>query len=305
MKRKEPRSVNHSLAGIGGLFVFLTGLVTFLGCSSTPPASPPPESVQEADQYKNSATRFSSRQQWAAAARDWERAARQYGLLNQRSQQAIALHNLAQAQRHRQQYQQAADSLSHATRLNLALGNSTEWWRNQVLGLQLEAATGQTDVLDLHFKELVPRSDTEIQDTATKGAFLNEYGLHQLKKGETEAALTTFEVARAIFEKNGSLNGQATTLANLARVHEAQAALEEAHQAWMNSLQIFEETGHLPGIATALAGLGRTLLHSNQNLDLAEDYLKRAASNFQQLKMEEEYLQTTELLQELAELPSL
>ena len=152
-----------------------------------------------------------------------------------------------------------------------------------------------------HFQDLLPRWESELQDTVTRASFLNEYGLRQWKKGELQPAMNTFKDAQSLFEKAGHRNGQATALANLARVQEAQASPEPAHQTWRNALVVFEETGHLPGIATALAGLGRTLLQSPHDRDLARDYLERAAGNFQQLHMEAEHQETSRLLQQLAD----
>src|SRR5262245_52546720 len=68
-----------------------------VGCSSAKPAKPVPLPVAAAERSVSQASKSSRAGNWNAAASQWQSAVDQYRLLNDRRDEAVALHNLAEA----------------------------------------------------------------------------------------------------------------------------------------------------------------------------------------------------------------
>ena len=244
---------------------------------------------------------LSEQQNWPAAVAEWRKAADDASLLNDRTNEAIALHNLAQAQRQLHDYEGAITNGLAAAAANEKLGRKEEWWRNQILLLQLEAvATNHSP--EKRFEELQPRLQ-EVGDRSLRGAFWNELALWQQKGGENERAAETFGRAQSEYEATKDSAGIATVIANRAKLMEEQGQLEPALRAWTDALTRFEQLADPDGIAHSLAGHGRTLLEAKKDLPIAEDELRRAARNFRNLKMESEARKVEELLARRGEGP--
>src|SRR3989440_3214017 len=149
------------------------------GCRSAPPPAPPPPAVSMAERAEQQALKISSQDQnWPAAARAWQLAADRYALLNDVPRQAMALHNLAQAERQTGQIAKAGENLEQASKLNEHIGNTNQWWRNQIALLQIEAESKQIDQLKSRFEKLLPLA-AQIRDRSITGLFLNELALWQ------------------------------------------------------------------------------------------------------------------------------
>jgi tetratricopeptide (TPR) repeat protein len=272
---------------------FLAVAVALCGCRSAKPQPEPPIAIARYQQTAAQAQGLSVQGNWPAAAVEWQKAADEASLLNSHANEAIALHNLADAQRHLAQSEGALTNATRAAELNEKVGRTNEWWRNQILLLQLEAlATNRSP--ESRFEQLQP--GVQAANPAIRGAFWNELGLWQQKQGELEGANETFSRAQDEYERANDALGIATVIANRARLFEARKQFELALRAWSDALKRFERLAEPQGIAHALTGHGRTLLAANRDLATAEEQLRRAARNFRNLKMESEARKATELL---------
>ncbi len=271
--------------------------ISFLaaGCSSTKPPPPQPRSVAAAERSASQALRQSQAQNWVAAAREWKISVDNYALLNDQARQAIALHNLGQAESQTGELDQAHGDFEAAARLNEKLGRKEEWWRNQVALLELESQRNNPGALEERFKRLLPAFG-EVKNPAVRGLFLNELGLFQAAHNEANKAGQTFQQARQEFQTAKDDFGLATVMANEALLAEAEKQYPVALQRWQAALGKFESVADPKGIAAALAGLGRSTLAIGQDLPKAEDYLRRAAHNFHTLKSSKKEAETLEML---------
>ena len=254
------------------------------GCASRKPPPPLPASVAVAQRTAAQASRFSQSQNWKSAARDWRLAADRYAALNDRANEAVALHNLAQAQKGLGALAAAHQVFEQAARLNEELGRTNEWWRNQIALLQVEALLKQTRSLDARFQQLAP-STVRIADPSVRGIFLNEQGLWRQSEGNLEMAGEAFRQAEQAFLVAKDESGVATVLANRAGLEHQRKNYPEAIDAWRAALAKFERLGDARGIARALAGEGGALLSARRDLKVAEDLLRRAARNYRTMKL--------------------
>ncbi|MBI5688289.1 MAG: tetratricopeptide repeat protein [Verrucomicrobia bacterium] len=243
------------------------------------------------------AQKLSANENWSAAVREWQNAADRYRLLNDRANEAVALHNLAQAHRALGDFDRARVLLEQAADLNQQLGRSDEGWRNQIALLQIESQAKQNATLDARFAKLTasPPPDSQPQ---LQGLFFNELGLWQQRQGDLAKAGETFRRAEQAMAKAGDRLGLAVVLANRARLDEAQRKFADALEKWGEARTRFEALADPPGIAASLAGEGRVLLAAGQNLPAAETLLRRASENFRTLKMENDRADTLRLLME-------
>ena len=281
--------------GYRGIVVSLLILV-LPGCVSNNPPAPRSQAVQRAEAAEEAARRHSQNGHWSAAAAAWRQAADRYALLNARSREAAAWHNLAIAQKHLRDLDAASEASRKAAALNKSLDREQEWWRNQIALLQINALRPSPQDLDLQFTQLIPRT-TAIKDPATHGLFLNEWGLWLWRQGDYDAAHAKFDLAMARFQEAEHAPGKASVLANQALVLESEKRFAEAGDTWQTALRQFESLGDPRGIATSMAGLGRSTLAADPSSKHALDLLHRAARNFQLLDLSEQQAQVEALLQ--------
>src|SRR6266568_93752 len=101
-------------------------LPCLLGCSTTRTLPPVPVAVSRAERTAEQAAKLSESQNWPAAAQEWKLAAERFGLLNDQAREAVALHNLAQAERKIGHAVPAGRLLEAAASLNEKLGRTNE-----------------------------------------------------------------------------------------------------------------------------------------------------------------------------------
>jgi tetratricopeptide (TPR) repeat protein len=269
--------------------------VLVCGCRSAKPRPEPPMAVTRAERSLAQAKGLSEQQNWTAAAAEWRNAASDASLLNDGAREAIALHNLADTERQLRQYDSAISNALAAAELNEGL--KEEWWRNQILLLQLEDLdTNRSPAVRL---ERLRATIKELNDPVTRGAFWNELALWQHREGQLEEAGATLIQAQAEYERGGDQTGIATVVANRAKLLETQGQTELAARAWADALRRFEALGEPVAIAHALLGQGRALMAAQKDLPKADLYLRRAARNFRHLQLEEEAAVADELLERL------
>ena len=272
-------------------------LFLLAGCSSRRPTSPIPGSVALAQRAAAQAAKLSESGSWTSAAMHWQVAADHYAALNDRSTEAISLHNLAQARKELGALDEAHQVLEQAARLNEELSRTNEWWRNQLALLQVEALLKQTQSLSIRFEKLIPRAG-RLAEASMHGLFLNELGLWRQSEGHLEKAGESFHQAEQRFLAAKHEPGVATVLANRASLEQQRKNYPGAIASWRAALRRFEQLGDVRGVARALAGEGRALLSAQQDLPAAEDLLRRAARNYRTTKNSKELAATLEVLAE-------
>jgi tetratricopeptide (TPR) repeat protein len=303
-KPKSQRSTNHqgSLAGNAafGIWCFI-GIWCLgfgaCGCRSSKPPPEPPVAVARAERSTAQAQGLSEQQNWPAAASEWSKAAKEASLLNDGPGEATALHNLADAERQLQQFDSAVSNALAAAEINEGLARKEDWWRNQILLLQVEdLQTNRSPGKRL--ERLTPRI-AESTDPNTRGAFWNELGLWKQREGKLDEAAETLQRAQSEYARGNDAAGVATVIANRAKLFEAQGRPDLAALAWADALRRFEVLGEPVAIAHALLGQGRALIAANKDLPKADMHLRRAARNFRHLRLFDEAAEADEMLRRL------
>jgi tetratricopeptide (TPR) repeat protein len=271
--------------------------ISVAGCRSAKPPPEPPLAVARAERASVQARNLAEQQNWGAAAAEWRNAAKEASLLNDGVGEATALHNLADTERQLRQYDNAVSNALAAAGINEALGRKQDWWRNQILLLQLEdLQTNRSTAARLD--QLQPRI-AEVNDPATRGAFWNEVGLWQQRQGDLVKAAETFLQAQSEYANVNDDAGVATIIANRAKLLETQGDPELAARMWADALRRFEALAEPIAIAHALLGHGRTLMTARKDLPQAEMHLRRAARNFRHLQMYNEAAEADALVARL------
>lgn len=258
-------------------------LVVFTGCRSKPPPAPTPPAQEKAQSIARQAAKLSQAENWPAAARQWEKAVDQYALLNNHIGEALALHNLAQAERELGQPEDARLHLERAAALNLEYQQTNAWWRNQIALLQLEAIADRGAVLQAHFNKLQPAA-AALPNAEVRGLFFNELGQWQGRQKQYPLAMKSLNVAEQAFTEAEYPRGLAAVQANRAQIYLDQAQYTAALREWRQALSTYEALALPEGVSRSLLGLGETLVASGQNLGEAVEYLRHAARNFRNME---------------------
>ena len=280
------------------IFYFLFSLCVcfLLGCASAKPPPEPPVALRWAQRAAEQAAKLSQQQNWPGAAQAWQTTADQFHLLHDRANEAVALHNLAQAKREVGKPEEARTLLEQAAKLNEELSRGREWWRNQIALLQAEAQLSDTAALEARFQKLRPRA-REISDAAIQGLFLNELGLWQQSQRQFDEAEAALKQAEQRFQSAKDDYGVAVVTANRAQLYESQKNFAAALDTWRVALARFEKLTDARGIAAALAGQGRTLMASSGDWEGSETLLRRAAQSYRVLNQPQRLADTLRALE--------
>ena len=276
--------------------MFVPVLCMSFGCRSAKAPPPTPQAVSVATRLTTQAETLSQQQNWPAAAEEWKKSAEQFGLLNNLPQQAIALHNQGEAEQEQGHGEGARKLFNAAAELNQKTGRDSEWWRNQIALLQVDAGlANRSQDLEKRFEELLPKSKN-LNQPLLLALFQNEVGLWHMHKKDWKDAETAFVSAEKNFQQVQNAVGIAATLANRALLAEATEQFASAESLWRDALSRHEKLSAPAGIARSLAGIGRSLLKQQNKLSESEDFLRRAANNFAVLKLESERKKTLQAL---------
>jgi tetratricopeptide (TPR) repeat protein len=282
------RAVRRVLKGFVALAVsavLLAGLSIAGGGCAAKPAPVPPKAWEEAERLSRQAARLQTDGDWAGAVVWWERAARQFQLLNDRTNLAVAHHNLGVVRRSLGRPDDARRSLQEAARINTDLGQTQAWWRNQIALLQIANDGGGANP-DPDAAALLERFDRE--PVAPAGDALNAVLAHErarawLNAGRLDDALLESTRAVGLFERAGDPAGQATARVLQARILRRLGRLDDSVALWVRVLGEFELQGNIRGVAVALAGWGGSLAEEGRDLRQAVELLERAEANYRAL----------------------
>ena len=257
-----------------------------VGCS-TPQPKPVPQAVQQINQLMETANSVSTAGNWTAAENTWEEIAKKSALLDKRDLQAIALHNQAYAAYKQNHFDEALRLATEAAEINK---QGEQWWKNQILLLQIEknlSPEGRT--ARLSFLDQIEKRDDLIHAYPNIFVLLqNEKGIDLLKEQKIEQARAEFDTAL--------LNAKETTLilaikSNLALCAEEENDYEKAFELWSEILSRARDITNSEIIAVSLHGAGRCCWELGRTSD-ATMLLRRAASNYKWQNMDDEYLKT-------------
>jgi tetratricopeptide (TPR) repeat protein len=276
------------------LACFIFSGLFFIGCS-TPAPEPVPFPVHEAELLEATAIKVMEAGNWKASEETWKEVARKYALLDRRDRQAIALHNQSYSAYRNGNYGSARALASEAASINL---QGSEWWKNQILLLQIEQKTSQESRQKRMEKllSLAETSNLEEKETALWVLLQNEYGSGLLREGGADKANVVIQ--RALEKVNVVDRSTAWALnSNLAETEEALGRYDAALTSWNKLLEEAKELADRELIATALAGQGRSLWGLGRDYE-AIMILQRAAKNFQWQGMEKESSELFELIEQ-------
>ena len=263
------------------VLVLVVGWGNMAGCASKPVPPPPPRAWEEAGRLSRQAALLQSNGDWNGALAWWDRAARQYQLLNDRTNLAMAWHNLGVTHRALAQTQEATADLERAAALNAELGLTNAWWRNQIALLQVANDSAQPGR-----NERLIRLDQDPGRPVdgTLGAILaQERARTWMEEGRLPEALAEAERAVASFAAVGDRGGRAAAQVTVAKILRRLERFGDASRVWREALAEFETLGDPRGVAVSLAGWGGSLASEGKDPALAVDLLKRAEANYRSL----------------------
>lgn len=261
-------------------------LAGIVGCASKPVPPAPPKAWEEAGRLSRQAALLQSNGDWNGAVVWWERAARQYQLLNDRTNLAMAWHNLGTVRRALGRTEDATADLERAAELNAVLGQTNAWWRNQIGLLQVANDAGSSAAV-----ETLSRLDQHPEHPVhgKLGAVLaQERARAWMASGRLPEALGEAERAAQAFEAVGDRAGKAAAHVTVAKILRRLERFADAARVWSAVLREFEALGDPRGVAVSLAGWGGSLAAEGRDAATALDLLKRAEGNYRRLGLDRE-----------------
>lgn len=268
--------------------------IVYSGCKSTPPPAPKPMPLTQVEQLLDTAINVSNSGNWLAAENTWAEVAKKYALLDMGDMQAIALHNQSYAAFKQGRYQIAHALATEAADINQ---EGAEWWKNQILLLQIEKIIQYSDY-EQRLKSLIQKEE-EVQlitkDIKSWGLLLNEQGVFLLEGGETEAAILIFNKIQNQLLLAPDERLDLTVKGNIALCHEREGNYILAHEEWNKILQEAKVRCDELQIARALQAKARCLWQEGAKEE-SLTYYRKAVNNYRWLSMKEEALKALDSL---------
>ena len=266
----------------GAKFPWLACLIVAVGigsgCAGSKPVAPTPKAKQEAERLANQAATLQANGNWNGALAWWDRAAQQYALLHDRTNLAVAYHNLGMVRRSLGRMEEASADLEKAAHLNEQTGKREAWWRNQIGRVQVANDAGSAGA-----PALLSRLDGE-PDRPTTGRLAavlgHERARARFSSGDGAGALAEAERAVSLYLQADDLAGTAATGVLCGRILRNLGRNEEAIVFWRESLSMFERLGDPRGITVSLAGWGGSLAATGRDKRLAHEILKHAEVSY-------------------------
>jgi len=275
--------------------IFSTLIVSIIlsGCTSAPILEPKTVDQIRIEQLLSTAIDLNDAENWLAAENTWKQLAQQYQLFDQRSQQAIALHNQAFAMMKQGKYQQSLQPIEQALKIDNDTTTS-EFYRHTLLLLQIQQLMGESQNIETLIQEAEENNLLE-KDAHTYILLLSQLVSNQMANEQVESASITLQKALNLTQDRFLL---LTLNINQAKVLEKQKNTEQALQLWLQNLEESKSLANKLFIAESLAGIGRAYLGLGQ-LERAKDYLLRSSQNFQLLGQPAQSQQTKKILDEI------
>lgn len=253
----------------------------WLGCAGPAPV-PVSREVEDAQRSARMAARLQGDRQWASAAIAWERAARQYRLLNRTAPWAVALHNEGVVRLQLGEWDKAGECLETAMRLNRDLGDMAAVWRNQLALLQLDLADPSADPVPRSL-ELEARQGELGADPRMQGLLAHELSRVRLGQGSLVEAAGWSSRAETAFTGLNDASALAAVWTVRGEIAGAGGRWQAAAEAWQKALELYRAQGDPEGVAAALAGWGRSLAADGSAPEEARRMLSLAVENLTDL----------------------
>jgi len=131
----------------------------------------------------------------------------------------------------------------------------------------------------------------QLEDLAGEANTLNNMGAEAYWRGRWDEARDLFERSQRARERMGDEVNAADGLNNVAEILSDQGRLDEAEALFRTTLRVRQAFNHRIGLAYAWSNLGRVAYRSGRNAE-AMAFLEQARSEFAELKMAHEVLET-------------
>jgi tetratricopeptide (TPR) repeat protein len=261
----------------------LLAWLTLTGCKTAAPPAPVPAGVSEAQQLVIKARRLADQRSWAAAGNTWAQAAERFALLDDNTNQAIALHGEAAAWRAQGQYSNAWTRLQLAEQLGQLPPRGPHDWLIQIDLAQLEANLGKPSAALDRLEHLRPLQKS-LPTESLRGLFFHELAVSEMRQGLTVQADADLTQAELSYRRAKDAPGQASTLANRAQLLMQTGHDRDAIPVWQAARAQFEQLGNVSAIAWCWLREGQALLNAGTSPQDAEPFLRRAAEHYRLMR---------------------
>jgi tetratricopeptide (TPR) repeat protein len=267
------------------LFCFLLAAVLLPACTSTKPAPLPGRTRIQAEQAYETAQAEYRRQNWAAAAKSFERAADTFAAVDDFGAEATARHNCGQALRKAGQLDAAVESYQKALAINGRLKRSSEQAQNLAGLAACYRAQNKVD-LAIQTGEEALKLATGSKSVVAK--LENDLALSLLKRGDAadrDRVIQLLTSALKISEWEGNKRSIAANHLNLGRAQLQFDQATAAETSLNKALELFRSLDDPAGLAASHELLAKLYLKLG-NTEKARFHSEQARAKYEFLKDE-------------------